>query len=60
LLSSWPGLLLHQRSVENVRCETADRRAADVRGDVALQFGFRNSEPIEQVRYRIAGVVGRE
>ena len=40
-------VLLHQGGVERVRHQAGRRGDADVPGDVALAFRFRNSEPAQ-------------
>src|ERR1019366_10281344 len=51
-------VLLHQGGVERVRHQAGNRGDANVPGDVALAFGFRNAEPTERARYGIARVIG--
>src|SRR5271165_2880850 len=51
-------VLLNQYGIERVRNEAADRADADIPGDVALAFGFRNPEPIESAWNGIARVIG--
>src|SRR5471032_612967 len=51
-------ILLHQGGVERVRHKAADRGDADVPGDVALAFAFRNAESTERPRHGIARVIG--
>jgi hypothetical protein len=49
--------LLHQCGVEGVRYQTGHRGDADVPGDVALAFRFRNAKPAQCARYEIARVI---
>src|SRR6266436_3024827 len=51
-------VLLHQGGVERVRDHAAEPGDADVPGDVAFALGFRNAEPTECARHRIARVIG--
>jgi hypothetical protein len=51
-------VLLYQGSAERV-CQLAARCGdADVPGDVALAFRFRNAEPAQGARQRVARVIG--
>jgi hypothetical protein len=50
-------VLLNHRGIERVRYDVADRTTANVPGDVAFAFGFRNPEPTEDARNGIARVI---